>query len=73
MSDETFATPPVPLMSALKARNIARSYEALAEQLEDAEMREQAATMGRRAKWWLAYSAVLAKVPPDRIDMDGAP
>lgn len=71
MSDKPqFTTPPIPLMSALKARNLALSYEAIAEQLEDAEMPEQAAAMGRRAQWWLAYATALKTLPPGAIDRD---
>jgi hypothetical protein len=73
MSDEApFALPPIPLMSALKARNIARSYEAIAEQLEDAAMPDQAAAMSRRAAWWLAYATALAAIPPGAIDRHGS-
>jgi hypothetical protein len=56
-------TRPTPSMTAEQASRLARRYEALAEEMEDAEQFEDAALMARRAKWWLAYSTNLTKLP----------
>jgi hypothetical protein len=61
----SFTVPPVPLMSAERAQQIARGYQAMAEQLEDFEdLSFQAESMSRRAQWWIAYAQSLAKTPP---------
>ena len=66
MSDP-FIPRQVPLMNPVKARDIARTFAALADQMESAEYPEEADAMRRRADWWLAYSTNLAALPPGRV------
>jgi hypothetical protein len=61
MSGDRF-TRPSPSMTAIQASQLARRFEALAEELEDAEMHEEAALMARRAQWWLGYSDNLTRL-----------
>lgn len=62
MSDEPFTIPPVPMMTPEKARDIARAYQGLAEQLReiDAPLR-QIQSEERRSQWWLTYAITLAQ------------
>ena len=60
MSDR-FTRPP-PSMTAQDASRLARAFETLAEELEEAEMHEEATRMARRAQWWLAYSDNLTRL-----------
>jgi hypothetical protein len=71
MSDEPFLPPPVPLMSAVKARNIARSCQGMANHLRDQGATGEANILERRSTWWMAYSIALSQIPPGRIDDDG--
>jgi hypothetical protein len=68
MSDEAFLPPQPPLMSAVKARNIARSYKALADQFEEAGDRLRATLAMRDSQWWMAYAISLSQTPPGAID-----
>jgi hypothetical protein len=74
VADESFLPPSVPLMSAVKARDIARSCQGMANHL-----RAQGVESGtvrlleQRSAWWMAYSIALSQIPPGRVDMDGAP
>jgi hypothetical protein len=72
MSDE-FLPPPVPLMSAVRARNIARSCQAMANNLREIGETGVATTLERRSSWWMAYSISLSQEPPGAVDPeDGA-
>lgn len=68
MSDEIFLPPRPALMSAIKARNIALSYKALADQFEEVGDRVRAALAMRDSQWWLTYSVSLSQTPPGAID-----
>lgn len=69
MSDEVFRLPPpVPLMSAVRARNLARSYKAFADHLRELGHGAGASQAERDAQWWLAYSIALTQVPPGAIE-----
>ena len=72
MSDK-FLPPPVPLMSAVKARNLARECQGMANYLREQGEIGAAVVLERRSIWWLSYSIALSQTPPGRIDMDGAP
>jgi hypothetical protein len=61
MSDEPFAIPPVPLMDAAKARDVARAYKAWAGQLTEMGLTREAAAAARDSQWWLTYSIALAQ------------
>jgi hypothetical protein len=62
MSDTPpFALPPIPLMSAEKARDVGRAYKALADHLTEFGLPRQAAAATRDSQWWLTYSIALAQ------------
>lgn len=64
---ETTSTPqfpPKPLMSALKARDLSRSFKAFAEHLSDGGYADEAVRMERSAQWWMQYSLALSQTPP---------
>jgi len=65
MSDTPFALPPIPLMTAEKARDTARAYQALAEHLHEVGSRLEAGRLERQAQWWLTYSIALAQTKGD--------
>lgn len=67
MSDEPFPYQPA-LMSAVRARDLSRTYKGLAEQLRLGGMTELADQAERDATWWIAYATSLAETPPGRID-----
>lgn len=68
MSDEQFLPDQPALMSAVRARNIARSHKYLADQYADAGMRQQAAISMNHSQWWMTYSISLSQTPPGAID-----
>jgi len=61
MSDQPTTPAPAmpPLMSAERAHDIGRLYQALAEQFEAGGGNAQAARELRKAQWWLTYSITL--------------
>jgi hypothetical protein len=65
MSDEPFIIPPVPLMTPGRARDVARAYKALADQLNEAGLARQSAAALRDSNWWLTYAITLAQTAPD--------
>jgi hypothetical protein len=65
MSDEPFGLPPVPLMSAERARDVSCGYQAMADHLNDVGYLREAARLERQAQWWMTYSIALAQMPPD--------
>ncbi len=68
MSDEPFLPPQPALMSAVKARNLARSYKAFADHLREFGDIGGARLAEQQSGWWLAYSIALAQTPPGAID-----
>ena len=57
MSDEPFLLPPaVPLMSAVKARNLARECQGMANYLRDQGATGEANILERRSAFWMAYA-----------------
>ena len=68
MSDEPFLPPQPALMSAVKARNIARAHKALADLYEEAGDRMRAALAMRDSQWWMAYAISLSQTPPGAVD-----
>jgi hypothetical protein len=74
MSDDPFLPPSVPLMSAVKARNIARSCQAMANHLRDQGVESGTVRLlEQRSAWWMAYSIALSQIPPGKIDMGESP
>jgi hypothetical protein len=63
MSDEPFVPPQPPLMNAARARDIARAYKWLADNLEDVPAEARRAE--RQSWWWLAFATALAQMPPE--------
>ena len=55
MSDSPF--PPKPLMSAVKARDVARDYKSWAEHLLDLGLIAEANRAERDSQWWMTYAA----------------
>jgi hypothetical protein len=72
MSDD-FLPPPIRLMSAVKARNIARSCQGMANHLRDQGAIGEANILERRSAWWMAYSIALSQIPPGAVDPNDAP
>jgi len=73
MSDEPFLPPPVPLMSAVKARNLARECQGMANHLRAAGDVGTARLLEQRSAWWLAYAIALAQIPPGATDLEKKP
>ena len=65
MSDPLFGLPPIPLMTPERARDVARSYKALADHLRDLGVIADATRAERQSQWWLNYSIALAVKPPE--------
>jgi len=61
MSGQPYTPPSKPLMTPERARDLARSYKALAEQLAEAGDNAESRRMERDAQWWLTYSIALAQ------------
>ena len=62
MSDPlAFMPPRVPPMSAARARDVARAYEALANQLAESVVPQEAARALRDSQWWMTYSIALSQ------------
>ena len=68
MSEHDYQLPLTPLMGPVKARDIARGFEALARHFDHLGFPEMAEPYYRRAQVWLAYSTNLAALPPGKID-----
>jgi len=66
MSDEPpFLLPPIPLMTASKARDVARLYKAQANHLTEFGLAREANLAMRDSQWWLTYSIALAQTKED--------
>lgn len=61
MSEIPFVPPSKPMMRPDQARDLARSYKALAEQLAEAGDNAESRRLERDAQWWLTYSIALAQ------------
>lgn len=61
MSDEPFLTPPTPLMTATKARDVARAYKAWSAQLTEMGLARESAVAARDSQWWMTYAIALAQ------------
>jgi hypothetical protein len=72
MSDQ-FGVPPTPLMSAVKARNLARSYKAFADHIAEQGDAAGARHAERQSQWWMAYAIALSQIPPGATDESTAP
>jgi len=70
MSESNIPEQP-PLMSAVKARNVARLYKGLADGLRRDGLTAMANNAERDSHWWMAYAQALAQIPPGRIDREG--
>lgn len=68
MSDEPFLPPSVPLMSAVKARNLARDCQGMANYLREQGETGAAVMLERRSAWWMAYAIALSQIPPGAVD-----
>jgi len=68
MSDEPFLPPQPPLMSAVKARDIARSCAGMANYLREQGDTGTARILDQRSAWWMAYAIALSQIPPGAID-----
>jgi hypothetical protein len=56
------------LMSAVRARNLARTYKGLADQLRRDNYRREADLADRDSQWWLTYALSLSQTPPGATD-----
>lgn len=70
MSDEPFLPPSVPLMSAVKARNLARECQGMANHLRENGETAVARLLERRSAWWMAYAIALSQIPPDATEKE---
>lgn len=73
MSDEPFLPPSVPLMSAVKARDLARECQGMANHLRERGVdRDVAIILERRSAWWMSYAnrIALSQIPPGKSDGD---
>jgi len=66
MSDDPFMLPPPPLMSAEKARDLARAYKGMAIHLAELGVQREAARMERDSQWWMTYAISLSQTPPTK-------
>ena len=70
MADDPFLPPPVPLMSAVKARDLARECQGMANYLRERGEVSAAIVLERRSAWWMAYAVALSQIPPGKIDKE---
>jgi hypothetical protein len=70
MSDQ-FNIRPVPLMSAIGARNHGRRLKAWSEYLRSMDLELEAQRAERDSAWYLAYALSLSQTPPGAIDKEG--
>jgi hypothetical protein len=68
MSDEPFLPPQPPLMSAAKARDIARSCAGMSNYLREQGDIGTARLLEQRSAWWMAYAIALSQIPPGATD-----
>lgn len=68
MSDEPYLPPPVPLMSAVKARNLARECKGMANHLLEQGDTTTARILDQRSTWWMLYAMTLSQIPPGATD-----
>jgi hypothetical protein len=68
VSDEPFLPPAVPLMSAVKARDLARSCAGMANYLRDHGDTSTARILDQRSAFWMAYAIALSQIPPGAIN-----
>jgi hypothetical protein len=69
MSDERF-TPAMPgLMSAVRARDLARRYKGFADLIR-ADDPGGARHADQQSQWWLAYAIALSQIPPGATEPD---
>ena len=68
MSDDPFLPPQPPLMSAVKARDIARSCAGMANYLREQGDISTARILEQRSAWWMAYAIALSQIPPGATD-----
>jgi hypothetical protein len=71
MSDDPFLPPSPPLMSAVKARDLARDCKGMANHLRARGDAGTARLLEMQSAWWLNYALALSQIPPGRIDDDG--
>jgi len=68
---EKYLPPAVPLMSAVKARNLARDCQGMANYLREQGATGEANILERRSAWWMAYAIALSQIPPGATDPEG--
>jgi hypothetical protein len=56
------------LVSAIRARNLARIYKGLAVQLRAENFTAEARLAENDSQWWLNYAIALSQIPPGAID-----
>jgi hypothetical protein len=65
VSDEFMPPQLPPLMSAAKARDLARAYKGWAAYLAEQGVTAEARRAERDSSWWMAYAIALAQMPPE--------
>lgn len=68
MSESFKPVPPVPLMSAVRARDIGRQLYATGSYLREQGVIGEARLLETRAQWWLSYALALSQIPPGQVD-----
>jgi len=59
--------PSVPLMSPVKARDLARSCQGMADHLREQGDAATARILAQRSQWWMAYAIALSQIPPGAV------
>lgn len=57
--------PPKPLMSAERARDIGRAYQAWSEYLAAQGLTAEGRSAAQQAQFWMTYAIALGQNPPD--------
>ena len=68
MSDHPFTLPETPpLMSAITARDLARSYKGFADHIRAMGDISGANHAERQSSWFMAYAIALSQIPPGSV------
>jgi len=57
-------------MSAVKARDLARECQGMANRLREIGETGIAVVLERRSAWWMAYAVALSQIPPGTTEED---
>jgi hypothetical protein len=69
--DTPFLPPQPPLMSAVRARDTARSCKGMANYLRERGDAGTARILEQQSAWWMAYAIALSQIPPGAVEGEG--